>query len=273
MPMQAYAWTMLNASSPWRVQFSSSGQYARHLVRFSLSGLPSASDLTVKLDGKDLRWTPRLDIGIDRWHYDIHRQSVLEDGLHELSFQLNNNQLEGTAQLCSAEILEFGAPNEFISTPGHYSLFPTFSETNTTSYRPTNEDCLMRIVTTPNFCKVCLEGLWLSLLRRVDFIDSISTSCDQIGVSPPRFNRVLDLKLVPLGQFRLPADDLEAGNKIPAEEYSITWYKDGEVLEEFVNQTHIEVNDGDGQGVGLYSVEVKFTTTENYRSLVNPGTG
>lgn len=29
-----------------------------------------------------------------------------------------------------------------------------WSDKNQTSYRPTNEDCLMRIVTTPSFCKV-----------------------------------------------------------------------------------------------------------------------
>ena len=112
MPMQAYPWTMLNTSTPWRVQFSSSGQYARHVVRFSLSGLPSASDLSVTLDGKDLNWTPRSDIGIDRWHYDIHRKEVLQNGLHELAFTLKNKALEGSAQMCSAEILEFGTDDE-----------------------------------------------------------------------------------------------------------------------------------------------------------------
>lgn len=130
-------------------------------------------------------------------------------------------------------------------SPGHYALYPTyvsfasncasthltctlsrFSETNTTSYRPTNEDCLMRIVTTPNFCKACLEGLWLSLLRRVDFIDTVTSSCTQVGVSPPRFHRVLDLDLVPLGQFRL------SGEQVQKESYSIAWKKDGVALEE-----------------------------------------
>ena len=123
----------------------------------------------------------------------------------------------------------------------------------------------MRMVTTPNFCKVCIEALWLSLLRRVDFIDSISTSCEQIGVSPPTFNRILDLKLVPLGQYRIPKDDIKNQNQpenAPKESYSIRWFKDGVRLEEFDDQTHIEVDDEDGQGVGLYTVEVKFNTEE-----------
>ena len=120
----------------------------------------------------------------------------------------------------------------------------------------------MRVVTTPNFCKVCLEGLWLSLLRRVDFIDSITTSCEQIGVSPPRFNRNVDLKLVPLAQFRVSSHDEKQRQKLPRETYSIRWFKDGARLEEFDDKTHVEVDDEDGQGAGVYSVEVKFTTDE-----------
>ena len=108
MPMQAYPWTLLNHTSPWTVSFNSSGLYNRHLVKFSLSGIPDANDLSVKFNGVDLGWEPRKDIGVDRWHYDIWSDKGLEEGLHELRFDLNNLQLEGQAQLCSAEILEYG---------------------------------------------------------------------------------------------------------------------------------------------------------------------
>ena len=108
MPMQAYPWTLLNHTSPWTVSFNSSGLYNRHLVKFSLSGIPDASDLSVKFNGADLGWEPRKDIGVDRWHYDIWSDKGLKEGLHELRFDLNNLQLEGQAQLCSAEILEYG---------------------------------------------------------------------------------------------------------------------------------------------------------------------
>ncbi|KAK7689832.1 hypothetical protein QCA50_006471 [Cerrena zonata] len=202
MPMQTYPWTMLNSTTPWSVRFNSSGQYPRHLVRFSLSGLPNVNDLNVTIDGEQLNWSPRKDIGVDRWHYDIHRNSTLEDGEHEVKFELKNKDREGVAQLCSAEILEFGTDDEFVREPGYHGIFPTFSETNTTTYRPTNEDCLMRIVTTPNFCKACLEGLWHSLLRRVDLIDDIVTDCEIAPGFPTTWKRTLDLKLVPLAQFR-----------------------------------------------------------------------
>ena len=112
MSMQVYPWTMLNVTSPWSIKFTSSGSYSRHLVKFSLSGLPRKEDLQVTLDGIDLDWVPKPGIGLDRWHYDIHSPNGLAPGYHELVFTLVNEQQEGVAQLCSAEILEFGNEDE-----------------------------------------------------------------------------------------------------------------------------------------------------------------
>lgn len=114
----------------------------------------------------------------------------------------------------------------------------------------------MRIVTTPNFCKACLEGLWLSLLRRVDFIDDVVANCEIAPGYPTAWKRTLDLKLVPLAQFR-DTPDLHL-----AETYSIIWSKDGEILDNFQDKTRVEVDDTDGEGVGVYSVEVRFRTEE-----------
>lgn len=112
MPMQIYPWTLLNTTQSWSVNFTSSGTFSRHLVRFSLSGLPEASDLRVELDGIDLGWVPKDGLGLDRWHYDVHRAGGLSGGEHTLTFTLVNKEREGVAQLCSAEILEFGDENE-----------------------------------------------------------------------------------------------------------------------------------------------------------------
>lgn len=112
MPMQAYPWTILYTTKAWVVAFNSSGTYTRHLVRFSLSGLPRSEHLEIRLDGEHLKWTPKPGIGVDRWHYDIHRNISLKGGEHTLSFRLLPGALEGTAQLCSAEIIEFGSSDE-----------------------------------------------------------------------------------------------------------------------------------------------------------------
>ncbi|KAH9850218.1 IgA peptidase M64-domain-containing protein [Lenzites betulinus] len=252
MPMQAYPWTMLNASQSWSTTFNSSGTYARHLVRFSLSGLPDKDDLRVELDGKDLGWVPRGDIGVDRWHYDIKLNRTLKSGEHQVKFTLRNKEREGEAQLCSVEVLEFGDEDEFVSTPGHYSLYPTFSDKNETSYRPTNEDCLMRIVTTPNFCKPCLEGLWHALLRRVDLIEDLRPACAPSASASGASVRTLDLSLVPLAHLREHPVGVE-------ESYTITWLKDGAVVEAFANQTRLE---DAGDAMGSYVVRVQYATEE-----------
>ncbi|PFH54049.1 hypothetical protein AMATHDRAFT_73063 [Amanita thiersii Skay4041] len=260
MPMQAYPWTMLNTTTAWSVQFTSSGSYPRHLVRFSLSGIPEATDLKIELDGRVLRWTPKPGIGLDRWHYDIHQNFSLTGGVHELKFTLLNGGREGTAQLCSAELLEFGDESEFHSNAGYYGIFPTFSDKNTTSYRPTNEDCLMRIVTTPNFCKACLEALWLSLLRRVNFIDDIKETCAQRIYGGGRESqhvsvKTLAVQFVPLADFR--QDALELRQK---ESYTILWYRNNQILDNSSNKTVLEISND--QIPGNFTISVKFASEE-----------
>ncbi|KAJ7223899.1 IgA peptidase M64-domain-containing protein [Mycena haematopus] len=246
MPMQDYAWALLNTSTPWAVTFTSSGAYVRHLVRFSVSGIPAAGDMRVELDGEDLGWVPRAGIGMDRYHYDVYREGGLSAGEHTLSFKLVNGEREPEAQMCNAEVLEFGDEDEFVSTPGHYSLYPTYSVSNQTTYRPTNEDCLMRQVTTPNFCSACIEGLWLALLRNVSLIDGIEESCSALN---PALT-TLRLQLVPVAQFRA------AGVRGVSESYTVTWRRDGEVLEGLANRTEVKVERG------VYVVEVRYATSE-----------
>lgn len=84
-------------------------------MRFSLlSGLPKQTDVKVEIDGIDLGWEPMPEIGVDRWHSDIHRDDDLEGGEHHVQFTLLNSEREGIAQLCNLEILEFGAEDECV---------------------------------------------------------------------------------------------------------------------------------------------------------------
>lgn len=112
MPMQAYPWTLLDVEKPWSVTFVSSGIYARHLIKFSLSGIPHVDDLVVYMDGADLGWTPRHEIGVDRWHYDVLFEHALTEGEHVIRFSLRNREIQGQAQLCSVEVLEYGSLEE-----------------------------------------------------------------------------------------------------------------------------------------------------------------
>lgn len=90
--------------------------------------MPEKSDLRVELDGKDVGWEPKVGLGVDRWMYDVklgegwrsegEGESLLslglEGGEHNLSFILLNEDREGEAQLCSAEVLEFGSEDEWV---------------------------------------------------------------------------------------------------------------------------------------------------------------
>ena len=110
----------------------------------------------------------------------------------------------------------------------------------------------MRIVTTPDFCNVCLEGLWLHLLKRVDLIDDVVTDCVQDAKSG-EWKRSINAHLVPLAQFRERAI-------APSESYEITWSKNGKVLKEFANQTFVLLDDENGPGT--YTLNVTLSTEE-----------
>ncbi|KAH7913957.1 IgA peptidase M64-domain-containing protein [Hygrophoropsis aurantiaca] len=255
MAMQAYPWTLLNSATPWTYSFPSSGIYSRYLVKFSLSGIPNKEDLGVLLDGVKLEWTPRKNIGVDRWHYNIQVGKPLKRGIHKIEFKLKNKRTEGIAQLCSVEILEFGTESEFNASSAYYGAFPTFDMNNQTSYRPTYEGCLMRSVAYPNFCKVCLEGLWMSLLKRIDLIDGTRQSCTWQRAPLPdtsaQWRRILELDLVPLAQLR----------KAPVttnESYGITWFRNGKEIQGSANRIRVVVDDVPA----TYDVEVELVTDE-----------
>lgn len=120
-----------------------------------------------------------------------------------------------------------------------------FSWDNRTAYRPTNEDCLMRLVTTPNFCSACLEGLWHALLAKVRLIDSLeyvpaASGCGSLG-----------LELVAIGQLRNRREPISA-----KESYSIRWSRIDEELKEYENQTTIPAIGGS------YTVQVQYHSEE-----------
>ncbi|THH17272.1 hypothetical protein EW146_g3507 [Bondarzewia mesenterica] len=272
MPLQDYAWALLNTTTPWSASFNSSGTYSRYLVRFSLSGLLEKGDLSVLLDGDDLGWTPKEGLGVDRYFYDIYRDDALSEGEHVVEFVLKNGEREGIAQMCSVEFWSMAmrrsskprpdsmgysqrnfSSRHFSSGTSLTSVSRTrFSETNETTYRPTNEDCLMRLTTRPDFCKVCIEGLWSSLLSRVDLIDGLETQC-QLDSDAQTWKRALNLRLVPIGQFR--EEPVRA-----QESYTIEWTQNGVQLAEFANQTVVVVDDE--EALGVFEVAVKFATEE-----------
>jgi hypothetical protein len=103
----------------------------------------------------------------------------------------------------------------------------------------------MRSVVKPNFCKVCLEELWLSLLRRIDLIEDLRLTCSGPDI------KIVEVDLVKLAQFR------EQPIK-SAESYAIKWLRDGQVLEKFTNRTKVELE----STTGTYRVDVAYAIDE-----------
>lgn len=106
----------------------------------------------------------------------------------------------------------------------------------------------MRVVTTPNFCKVCVEGLWHALLRRINLIDDVKLGWSTNG--PKSVLRNIELQLVALGQFR--------ESPVPGEVFIISWKRNGEDLPEFANSTSITVENEPA----MYTAEVQLVTPE-----------
>ena len=110
----------------------------------------------------------------------------------------------------------------------------------------------MRQVVYPNFCPVCVEGLWLHLFKRVDLIDSISVTCPSVPGEPIS----LGLELLSLAHLRKP----EEGHLRNKESYAIIWKRDGVTVDPWTNSTIIEVQPVDAGG--RWEVSVEFSTPE-----------
>ncbi|KAI1102437.1 IgA peptidase M64-domain-containing protein [Jackrogersella minutella] len=241
MPLQAYPWTLLNTTQGWSQNFTSAGSYASHLLQLSVSGMTASSDLRVEIDGKDVGWQINTEVGVDRYIYNMKMDSALGPGEHEVKFTLLNGDIEGKAQLCNLEILEYD--EEFNFETEYYGLYPTFDVNNATTYRPTNDVCLMRDTYSTDFCRACIEGLWINLLSAVDLIDNVTQTVQQDGST----NATVDL--MPLAEFR----------KVPSscqEAFTILWYGDDQnvVLEEWTNSTSALIKSNTTE----FGVEVRF---------------
>lgn len=74
--------------------------------------MTASSDLRVEVDGVDVGWEINPELGVDRYIYNMKIDSSLGPGEHELSFTLLNEEIQGTAQLCNLEVLEYGVADE-----------------------------------------------------------------------------------------------------------------------------------------------------------------
>jgi len=243
--VQDYSWYNL-ASGPYTIRFTSDGTYARSYLIFSASGCEVSGAIRVTLDGVDIGWTPFSVGGLDRFFYPFFFNSGFSAGTHTLVFtQLTAPATDNIRQLCNVNLHEYKAEPLFHFSNSFIGAYPTWNSAGRVSYRPDNELCLMRNMSSPIFCPVCQETIWIQFFKRISLIDNITV------VDAGNFASV-SLELLPLAQLR--------PEPIPTETYSVTWTLNNQPVLAFNNVT--SWTQARASVAGSWRVTVKFVTPE-----------
>nr|XP_018262555.1 uncharacterized protein I303_05572 [Kwoniella dejecticola CBS 10117]OBR84713.1 hypothetical protein I303_05572 [Kwoniella dejecticola CBS 10117] len=182
MAVQAYPWHDLD-NGKYMATFTSANDprntthtYSTALLRTSLSSIPDPSHIIYSLNDEPLdlsAYFPEdLKGSLDRRWLDISLLSGLKQGENRIEVHLRDigkraRAGQGGKMITSLEIIEYGDQGRFNHTLGHIGAYPTFSMKGRMTLRPTNEQCLMRNVTHPRFCPVCVDALRESLQSKI----------------------------------------------------------------------------------------------------------
>jgi hypothetical protein len=172
-----YVWKNL-AEGPVRSTFefpqpSGKGAYWFE-VQFSSVGWASPDDVVVVLDGQPVSIEGKYTV--DRSFFKIKPDRSLAPGRHTL--EIRNGSIDRDNVLAFANVYAYEADYAF---DGTYGAFMTYDTYGSVSYRPTHEHCLMRDMTTPHFCSVDLENMWIRFLDRMSLIDGLTIAKDPAG--------------------------------------------------------------------------------------------
>ena len=220
--------------------------YERSLLKFSASGVETPGSLVVRLDGVALPWnTTGL---LDRGFHEFLFNEPLSAGAHSLTFSQGfPPEVPQIRQLCNVVMHEFRNESDFHFDREWISAYPTWRQGGALAgYRPGNEKCLMRNMTSVDFCSPCIEGMWLELLNRLSLIDDVD-------VTTTGGNTVVTLSVIPLAQFR------PAGPR-PGESYTIEWRRNGVVQGNLANQ--YTFSGTQASLAGTWVVNVDYTNPE-----------
>jgi len=243
--LQDYPWHLLERGAK-SYTFNSDGNYNRWFMRFTASGCPEDNSLVVTLDGQPLEWKAS---GLeDRMFYQYYIGQGFSSGTHTLRFEQRFPPAgQNKRQLCSLTIHEYKNDNQF-RWENAVSSYRTWRQGGAmVGYRPTNEKCLMRNMTSPDFCDVCIENNWLQFFRTVNLIDNITVSCNDIMAT-------VKLGVIPLG--------LDRKNKLPSgvqENYELTWYKNNIVVPDLKDIYTFDM--ARNQAGGNWKAELHYTTS------------
>ncbi|DAZ93828.1 TPA: hypothetical protein N0F65_009336 [Lagenidium giganteum] len=248
---QKHIWYDLQKGA-YKISFTSTGKFKRWYILLSVSGADTDDSLSVTLDGKPLAWQTK---GLkDRTFYSwTNSNSGFSAGSHELVIQAGGSfDSPIIKQLCNAVIYEYADESQYkLDDPNYIGIYPTFDINKRKTVRPNNEKCLMRNMTSPHFCRVCQENMWLKFMERVTFIDSVTVSGSNAEV-----------QVIPLAQKRLPTDTFVTTNPSVAsnEKYAVQWLRNGQEVTSFRDQFNVDLSKAGSSYKGKWTVRVTFTT-------------
>ncbi|KXN73686.1 hypothetical protein CONCODRAFT_3372 [Conidiobolus coronatus NRRL 28638] len=207
--MLEYPWHDLS-KGPKSYNFTSDGAYHRHFLQVSVSAAGEQDSLEFLLDGKPLPWKSRGSD--DREFYGWEGDYGFSKGQHTFSVRSKtpSTNKDVPRMIASVTLHEYGNEKEFRDSNSHYSAYPVWDVDRVKRLRPTKDYCLMRNITSANFCNVCKEGMWYSFLSKITLIDDVKVKNHIATVSP-----------VKLGKLR------PQNQRIKGENLKIRWYRDG----------------------------------------------
>lgn len=193
-------------------------------VQVSSVGWESLDDVEILLDGRKLEILGRGTA--DRSFFNTKRIQDLPPGKHTLEVREVNH--DGNNVLAFANLLAYEADYDF---SGAIGAFKTYNQSNSVTYRPTHENCIMRDMLHHSFCSVDQENMWLQFLGRVRLIDGVQSTPDKVEVKAPPLNGIAiawykkegvqEVELTQWrGQSQVAKSNLSAGQYVVRVQYS-----------------------------------------------------
>jgi len=242
--VQDYAWYDL-ARGPYRMTFSTNGQNTRWILRYSVSGCEVQDSIKIELDGVQIPWTTHESF--DRFIEDYISDTPLPAGNHALVFTQLTKPLPGNPirQLCSVTLHEYAPEPKFHMSNDFIGAYPTWRQGKVLAgYRPMNEKCLMRNMSSRHFCSVCYEGMWTRFFSIMSAIDEVEVNCTGGDLARVTLNSVK------LGQLR-------PGGPQPGESLQVRWYWGNQLQSDYNDMFTFNVST---QFSGSWNVEMRYIT-------------
>eukprot|EP00735_Rhodelphis_limneticus_P005027 TRINITY_DN1671_c0_g1::TRINITY_DN1671_c0_g1_i1::g.17663::m.17663 TRINITY_DN1671_c0_g1::TRINITY_DN1671_c0_g1_i1::g.17663 ORF type:complete len:606 (+),score=232.95,Peptidase_M64/PF09471.5/7.1e-34,Peptidase_M66/PF10462.4/0.011 TRINITY_DN1671_c0_g1_i1:42-1820(+) len=246
MLVQDYAWYDL-AKGAYTIEFTSAGTYDLWQLVFTASGVEVDAALKVFLDGQPLEFKSHGNLDRGFHTYKVHER--LSAGKHTLVFEQGMPSTTGQIrQLCSVTMLEYKDDANGFHWEDFTGAYKTWNVYNKMiGYRPDNERCLMRNMTSTHFCNACYENMWLQFFKKMTLLDGVE-------VATANAETTIKAALVPLADLR-PVD-----KQRPGEKFVISWYKNGQLRTDLQDQKQFTLPHADA--TGSWEVKAEFITPE-----------